>query len=90
MESFTKVDLELLKNHFRVFSDDGAEMRMFDTNARFWLHRENINLDKVKAMFRFLGDAKDLIIPKGNHKGLYLFSERKNLCYKYEASMTKH
>ena len=86
MEHFRKIDYAHIKEYILQSSRNGANLHLSDFNARFWLHTEKVNLDQVKAIYRLLGNIQNVIIPNGEYKGLYFFSEQKNIFYKYESA----
>jgi len=86
MEHFRKIDYAHIKEYILQSTRSGKNLHLSDFNARFWLHNEKVNLDQVKSIYRLLGNIQNVIIPSGQYKGLYFFSEQKNVCYKYDSS----
>ncbi len=84
MEHFRKINYAHIKEYILQSSRNGKTLHLSDFNARFWLHNEKVNLDQVKAIYRLMGNIQNVIIPSGDYKGLYFFSEQQNIYYKYE------
>jgi hypothetical protein len=73
---------------FKQADSLGRRMKLGDFNTSKWLQKENINLDEVKDISRSYSDLKIFIIGEGATEGFYIYSQKHETCFKFEAELS--
>jgi len=85
MDHFTNLDYTSTLEVFRRAEVTGRRLRMGEFNTSRWLQKENIKLDDIKRVSTFFPDLRIFIIGEGESEGFYIYSQKKETCYKFEA-----
>ncbi|WP_339738309.1 hypothetical protein [uncultured Sunxiuqinia sp.] len=66
----------------------GKRLRLGEFSTSIWLQKENINLDEIKDISKNYPDLKIFIIGEGESEGFYIYSQRHETCFKFEAELS--
>lgn len=87
MDHFRHIDYSSTLEIFRTAESAGRRLKLGEINTSRWLQKENINLDDIKRASNFFPDLRIFIIGEGEFEGFYIYSQKKETCYKFEASI---
>lgn len=85
MDHFRNIDYTSTLEIFQTAEVAGRRLRLGEVNTSRWLQKENINLDDIKRASTFFPDLRIFIIGEGEFEGFYIYSQKKETCYKFEA-----
>jgi hypothetical protein len=54
-----------------------------------WLQKNHISLESVKDVSRDYPDLRIFIIGEGETEGFYIYSQKKETCFKFEATLSE-
>ena len=85
MDHFRHIDYISSLEIFRKAEVLGRRLKLGEINTSRWLQKENIKLDDIKSVSRSFPDLRIVIIGEGEFEGFYIYSQRKETCFKFEA-----
>ncbi|WP_372775504.1 hypothetical protein [Mangrovibacterium sp.] len=87
MEQFRHIDYASSLETFRKAEGLGRRLKLGEFRTSKWLQKENIKLDDIKNISRDFPDLRICIIGEGESEGFYIYSQKKETCLKFEASI---
>jgi len=87
MTHFRHIDYGSCQEIFSKAERSGKRLKFGDINTSRWLQKENIKLDDIKSISQHLPDSRIFIIGEGETEGFYIYSQKKETCLKFEASV---
>ncbi|WP_163707061.1 hypothetical protein [Mangrovibacterium lignilyticum] len=87
MDQFKYIDYISSLEIFKKAEVLGRRLRLGEFNTSCWLQKENIKLDDIKSISRNFPDLRIVIIGEGEFEGFYIYSQKKETCFKFEASI---
>ncbi len=87
MDHFKHIDYNSSLEIFRRAEVLGRRLRMGEFRTSKWLQKENIKLDDIKSVSGRFPDVRFFIIGEGESEGFYIYSQKKQTCFKFEASI---
>ena len=88
MVNFKQINYDKSLEAFRYADSSGKRLKLGDFSTSQWLQKENINLDEIKDISRNYPDLKIFIIGKGDSEGFYIYSQKQETCFKFEAELS--
>ena len=88
MVNFKQISYHKSQDIFRTAELSGTRLRVGDFTTSQWLQKENINLDEVKDISRNYPDLRIFIIGEGEFEGFYIYSQKHETCFKFEAELS--
>ena len=88
MVNFKQISYSKSLEIFRRADTSGIRLRLGDFGTSKWLQKENINLDEIKDISRNYSDLKIFIIGEGDSEGFYIYSQKHETCFKFEAELS--
>lgn len=85
MECFMNLDYANTLEIFRKAETTGRRLKMGEINTSRWLQQKNIKLDDIKEVSQKFPDLRIFIIGEGESEGFYIYSQKKETCFKFEA-----
>lgn len=89
MDRFKRIDYHWARETFRKATDTGRRLTIGEMKTSQWLQKNQINLDSVKEISRDYPDLRIFIIGEGETEGFYIYSEKKETCFKFEATFSE-
>jgi len=88
MVNFKQINYRKSQDIFRQAELSGARLRFGDFTTSQWLQKENINLDEVKDISFTYPDLRIFIVGGGESEGFYIYSQKHETCFKFEAELS--
>ncbi|WP_321290037.1 hypothetical protein [uncultured Sunxiuqinia sp.] len=88
MVKFKEINYQESLNLFRQADHSGKRLRLGDFTTSQWLQKENINLYEIKTISSNYPDLKIFIIGEGESEGFYIYSQKQETCFKFEAELS--
>lgn len=88
MINFKQINYRKSQDIFRHADISGKRLRLGDFATSQWLQKENIKLDEIKDISRNYPDLKIFIIGEGVSEGFYVYSQKHETCFKFEAELS--
>ncbi len=89
MDHFKRIDYNLSREIFRKATVTGRRLTIGEMKTSQWLQKNHINLDAVKDVSRDYPDLRVFIIGEGETEGFYIYSQKKETCFKFEATLSE-
>lgn len=92
MHTTEQIEYFNARSHFEDAETRGLKLQQGNFETSIWLHKECINHDFVIETAKRFSDSKVFIIADGIHKGFYIYSTSKKICFKLvnETSVYNH
>jgi len=85
MHLFKHIDYASTLEVFKKAEVHGSRLKFGDLATSRWLQKENIKLDYIKSISETMPDMRIFIIGEGEFEGFYIYSQKKETCFKFEA-----
>lgn len=86
MQHTENIDYFMAQSYFDEAERRGLKLYLGNFDTNLWLHKENINLDKVIEVAKKFTDSRITIISEGVNKGFYIYSKLKKNCVKLSST----
>ncbi|RKD90526.1 hypothetical protein [Mangrovibacterium diazotrophicum] len=90
MDQFKHIDYLMSLEIFRKAEVLGRRLKLGEFRTSCWLQKENIKLDDIKSASRNFPDLRIFIIGEGEFEGFYIYSQKKESCFKFEAPVLNY
>lgn len=87
MDHFKQIDYTQAKETFSKAELAGRRLKLGDLNTSKWLQKENISMEAIKNISRTYPDLRICIIGEGDSEGFYIYSQKQETCFKFEATL---
>ena len=88
MVNFKQINYQRSLEIFKRADAAGLRLKVGDFSTSKWLQKENVNPDDIKEISRNYPDIKIFIIGGGDSEGFYMYSQKQETCFKFEAEMS--
>lgn len=88
MVNFRQISYYKSLEIFKRADAAGLRMKLGDFTTSKWLQKENINPDDIKEISKNYPDLKIFIIGGGDSEGFYIYSQKQETCFKFEAELS--
>ncbi|MGV8090318.1 MAG: hypothetical protein AB2L24_00450 [Mangrovibacterium sp.] len=85
MDHFKTVDYKLSQEIFHKATITGRRLTIGEMKTSQWLQKNHINMGLIKDISRDYPDLRVFIIGEGETEGFYIYSQKKETCFKFEA-----
>jgi hypothetical protein len=82
MNHFSQIDYQGIILQFEKEENAGRRYKMGDLKTSLWLKKNNINFEEVMKLSNELPDPRMIIIGEGLYSGLYIYSNKLQVCYR--------
>ncbi len=89
MDSFKPIDYKLSQEIFRKADLTGRRLTVGEMKTSQWLQKNQVNMEMIKDFSRNYPDLRVFIIGEGATEGFYIYSQKKETCFKFEATFSE-
>jgi hypothetical protein len=87
--NFKRIDYNLSQEIFHKATITGRRLTFGEMKTSQWLQKKNISMESVKDVSRDYPDLRIFIIGEGETEGFYIYSQKKETCFKFEATLSE-
>ena len=89
MDNFKNIDYNLSLEIFRKASLTERRLVIGEFKTSQWMQKNNISMKSIREVSRNYPDLRIFIIGEGNTEGFYIYSQKKETCFKFEAKLSE-
>jgi len=89
MNYFKPIDYKLSQEIFHKATITGRRLTIGEMKTSKWLQKNQINMELIKDVSRDYPDLRVFIIGEGETEGFYIYSQKKETCFKFEATLSE-
>lgn len=88
MNHFKRIDYHLAREIFHKAAITGRRLTIGEMKTSQWLQKKQISQESVKDASLEYPDLRIFIIGEGETEGFYIYSQKKETCFKFEATLS--
>ncbi len=87
MDKFKLIDYQASQEIFRRAEITGRRWKLGEIRTSQWLQKGHVDMAAIKDISQDYPDLRIFIIGEGETEGFYIYSQKKETCFKFEAAI---